>query len=110
VGYGSWLHGEAVAAGMVMAAELSARAGALDAAAVARVRDLVARAGLPVEGPALEPERYLERMAVDKKAAAGRIRFVTLEAIGRAVLRDDLDAAAVRAAIASCSALPAAAQ
>jgi 3-dehydroquinate synthase len=110
VGYGSWLHGEAVAAGMVMAAELSARSGALDASAVARVRALLTRAGLPVEGPALAPERYLERMAVDKKAAAGRIRFVTLEAIGRAVLRDDLDAAAVRAAIARCSPLPAAAQ
>ncbi|HSH07240.1 MAG TPA: 3-dehydroquinate synthase [Burkholderiales bacterium] len=110
VGYGSWLHGEAVAAGTVMAAELSARVGVLDAAAVARVRALLARAGLPVEGPALSPARYLELMAVDKKASAGRIRFVMLEAIGRAVLRDDLDPAAVRAAIARCSPQPAAAQ
>jgi len=110
VGYGSWLHGEAVAAGMVMAAELSARVGALDAAAVARVRALVARAGLPVEGPALAAARYLEFMAVDKKASAGRIRFVTLDAIGRAALRDALDPAAVHAAIARCSPQPAAAQ
>ena len=110
VGYGSWLHGEAVAAGMVMAAELSARAGALDAAAVARVRALVARAGLPVEGPALAPARYFELMAVDKKASAGRVRFVTLDAIGHAALRDALDPAMVGAAIACCSPQPAAAQ
>ncbi|KPK09475.1 MAG: 3-dehydroquinate synthase [Betaproteobacteria bacterium SG8_39] len=110
MGYGSWLHGEAVAAGMVMAAELSARAGPLDASAVARVRALVARAGLPVEGPDLAAARYLELMTVDKKATAGRIRFVTLEAIGRAALRDDLDPAAVRAAIACCSPARAAAQ
>jgi 3-dehydroquinate synthase len=109
-GYGAWLHGEAVAAGMVMAAELSARAGRLDASAVERVRALLARTGLPVAGPVLAPERYLELMAIDKKASAGKIRFVTLEAIGHAVLRDDLDAAAVRAAIDRCSAAAAAAQ
>jgi len=110
VGYGTWLHGEAVAAGMVMAAELSARAGTLDASAVARLRALLARTGLPIAGPALAPERYLELMAIDKKAAAGKIRFVTLEAIGRAALRDDLAAAAVYAAIGCCSPAPAAAQ
>ncbi|MDX1374022.1 MAG: 3-dehydroquinate synthase [Burkholderiales bacterium] len=110
VGYGGWLHGEAVAVGMAMAAELSARAGMLDASAVERVRALLTRAGLPVTGPALAPERYLELMAVDKKASAGRVRFVTLAAIGRAALRDDLDPAAVRAAIAGCSPAPAAAQ
>jgi len=110
VGYGSWLHGEAVAAGMVMATELSARCGTLDASVVARLRALLARAGLPVEGPELAPDRYLELMTIDKKATAGRIRFVTLEAIGRAALRDDLDQGAVREAIACCSPLPAAAQ
>jgi 3-dehydroquinate synthase len=110
VGYGSWLHGEAVAAGMVMAAELSAGSGTLDGSVVARLRALLARAGLPVTGPGLAPERYLELMAIDKKAAAGKLRFVTLEAIGRAVVRDDLGAAAVHAAIGHCSAAPAAAQ
>lgn len=110
VGYGSWLHGEAVAAGMVMAAELSADAGTLDASALARLRALLARAGLPIAGPGLAPERYLELMAIDKKAAAGKLRFVTLEAIGRAVLRDDLGPAAVHAAIGRCSPAPAAAQ
>ncbi len=110
LGYGRWLHGEAVAAGMVMAAELSARAGLLDPPAVARVRALVARAELPTEGPELPPERYLELMAVDKKASGGKIRFVVLEALGRAVLRDDLPQNAVRAAIRACSATVAAAQ
>lgn len=110
VGYGSWLHGEAVAAGMVMAAELSARVGTLDASALARVRSLVARAGLPVEGPMLVPERYLALMAIDKKASAGKLRFVTLEAIGKATLRSDLDPERVRGAIAACSPAPAAAQ
>jgi 3-dehydroquinate synthase len=110
VGYGSWLHGEAVAAGMVMATELSARCGTLDASVVARLRALLARAGLPVEGPELSPERYLELMTIDKKATAGRIRFVTLDAIGRAAVRDDLEQEAVRVAIACCSPLPAAAQ
>jgi 3-dehydroquinate synthase len=98
-GYGSWLHGEAVAAGMVMASELSLRLGYLQKADVARVRDLIRRAGLPVAGPALAPERMLELMAVDKKAAKGKVRFIVLEAIGRAALRADPGEAPVREAI-----------
>jgi 3-dehydroquinate synthase len=98
-GYGAWLHGEAVAAGMVMAAELSLLMGHLTKTEVTRVRDLLKRAGLPVAGPALAPERLLERMALDKKSAKGRTRFVVLEAIGRAALRADVDDAAVRRAI-----------
>jgi len=98
-GYGAWLHGEAVAAGMVMAAELSALMGDLKKTEVGRVRDLVRRAGLPITGPALAPERLIELMALDKKAANGRMRFVVLESIGRARLRADVDDAAVRRAI-----------
>jgi 3-dehydroquinate synthase len=98
-GYGAWLHGEAVAAGMVMAAELSALMGDLRKTEVGRVRELLRRAGLPVAGPALAPERLIELMALDKKAAKGRTRFVVLEAIGRARLRADVDDAAVRRAI-----------
>jgi 3-dehydroquinate synthase len=98
-GYGSWLHGEAVAAGMVMAAELSRLMGHLKKNEVSRVRELLKRAGLPVAGPALAPERLIELMALDKKAAKGRTRFVVLEAIGRAALRSDVDATAARAAI-----------
>jgi 3-dehydroquinate synthase len=98
-GYGAWLHGEAVAAGMVMAAELSALMGELKKTDVSRVRALLRRAGLPINGPALAPERMLELMAVDKKAAKGKTRFVLLEAIGRAALRGDVDEARVREAI-----------
>ena len=98
-GYGAWLHGEAVAAGMVMAAELSALMGHLKKTEVARVRALLQRAGLPVAGPALAPERLIELMTLDKKAAKGRTRFVVLEAIGRARLRADIDEKAVRGAI-----------
>jgi 3-dehydroquinate synthase len=98
-GYGAWLHGEAVATGMVMAAELSRLMGHLKKTDVGRVRDLLKRAGLPVAGPALAPERLMELMALDKKAAKGRTRFVVLEAIGRARLDADVDDAAVRRAI-----------
>ena len=105
LGYGEWVHGEAVAAGMVMGADLSARAGLLSAADAARVPALLVRAGLPVAGPAgLAAERYLELMAVDKKAARGRIRFVLLEKVGGAVLRGDLPEALVRATLDACTA------
>lgn len=84
LGFGSWLHGEAVGCGMVMAADLSVRLGLIDAAYAARIQRLVARAGLPVRGPALGPQRYLDLMRVDKKASQGQIRFVLIEAPGRA--------------------------
>jgi len=98
-GYGAWLHGEAVAAGMVMACELSQLMGYLKKTDVERVREVVKRAGLPVTGPALAPERLLELMALDKKAARGRTRFVVLETIGRARLAADIDDAQVRRAV-----------
>ena len=98
-GYGPWLHGEAIAAGMVMAAELSELMGHLKKTEVSRVRALLQRAGLPVHGPALAPERMLELMALDKKAAKGKTRFVVLEAMGRAALRADIEERAVRQAI-----------
>ena len=88
MGYGAWLHGEGVGCGMVMASALSARLGMVDAAFAGRVEALVARAGLPVRGPAsLTPERYLELMRVDKKAQGGDIRFVLLDGEGSATVR-----------------------
>jgi 3-dehydroquinate synthase len=87
LGYGQWLHGEAVGCGMVMAAELSAQLGLVPASLVERLRALIARAGLPVQGPALGVGRYLELMRVDKKAEGGEIRFVVIEAPGRAGVR-----------------------
>jgi 3-dehydroquinate synthase len=86
LGYGTWLHGEAVGCGMVMAADLSARLGLIDAAYAARIARLVERAGLPVRGPALGLERYLELMRVDKKAEAGETRFVLIDGQGSARL------------------------
>lgn len=103
LGYGRWLHGEAVGCGMVMAADLSARLGLVPAAFVERLRRLVARAGLPVLAPrAIGEARWLELMGVDKKAEGGELRFVLIEAPGRAVVRG-APAAAVRATIAACS-------
>ncbi|MEC5159101.1 bifunctional shikimate kinase/3-dehydroquinate synthase AroKB [Janthinobacterium sp. CG_S6] len=82
MGYGNWLHGEAVGCGMVMAAELSRRVGHVDAATVARVRALVAAAGLPVTAPDLGTERWLELMEVDKKNEGGEIKFILLKPLG----------------------------
>ena len=101
LGYGQWLHGEAVGAGMVMAADLSRRLGMLDDAGFARLREAIASARLPVAGPAWEAERYLALMAVDKKAEQGTPKFILLEGIGRAVVRAAPEAA-VRATLAAC--------
>jgi 3-dehydroquinate synthase len=99
-GYGSWLHGEAVAAGMAMAAELSARLGWLPAAEVEGLRRLLQQAGLPVAAPAgLGADRFIELMSVDKKALAGRIRLVLLRGLGRAVVTADYPAEALRACL-----------
>jgi 3-dehydroquinate synthase len=101
LGYGAWLHGEAVGCGMVMAAELSARLGLVPAAFAERLRRLVQRAGLPVRGPDLGVERYLDLMRVDKKAQGGEIRFVLVDAPGHAVVRAAPDAC-VREVLATC--------
>ncbi len=99
-GYGTWLHGEAVAVGLCMAADLSARLGWLQPRDVERVRDLVGRAGLPVEAPAaLEAEEFLRLMAVDKKVQDGRLRLVLLRALGQAVITGDVDGRALRATL-----------
>jgi 3-dehydroquinate synthase len=96
LGYGAWLHGEAVGCGMVMAAVLSHRLGLLAAAFVARLKQLIGRARLPVAGPRLSTQdnagRYLELMRVDKKAEAGEIRFVVIDGPGRAAVRGAPDA------------------
>jgi 3-dehydroquinate synthase len=87
LGYGAWLHGEAVACGMVMAARLSADLCLVDAALAARIQRLVTRCGLPERGPSLGLDRYLELMRLDKKARSGEIQFVLLEQPGRAIVR-----------------------
>jgi 3-dehydroquinate synthase len=87
LGYGAWLHGEAVGCGMVMAADLSARLGLIPGSFAERLQRLIEAAGLPVRGPALGASRYLELMRVDKKAEGGEIRFVVIESPGRAGVR-----------------------
>jgi 3-dehydroquinate synthase len=90
MGYGSWLHGEAVGAGMYLAAELSRREGWLSAADVERIRVLLERAHLPVKAPpSMTEQQFLDLMAVDKKVLDGGLRLVLLKAIGEAVISGD---------------------
>ena len=107
LGYGEWLHGEAVGCGMVMAAHLSQRLGLVDAAFVQRITRLVQGAGLPTVGPVLDAQdnagRYLDLMRVDKKAEGGEIRCVLIDGPGRACVRGAPDAL-VRAVIDACCA------
>ncbi|WUR12757.1 bifunctional shikimate kinase/3-dehydroquinate synthase AroKB [[Empedobacter] haloabium] len=101
MGYGHWLHGEAVGCGMVMAAELSQRLGFIDPATVARIRALVAAAGLPVTAPDLGTERWLELMEVDKKNEGGAIKFILLKPLGTALVTSAPQAALLET-IAAC--------
>ncbi|MDT8427818.1 MAG: 3-dehydroquinate synthase [Pseudomonadales bacterium] len=94
MGYGVWLHGEAVAAGMVMAADLSMRLGWLQEAEAVRIKTLIAAAGLPVCPPTeMDAATYLRLMAVDKKVQDGKIRFVLLRVPGQGVIESDVDPA-----------------
>jgi 3-dehydroquinate synthase len=95
-GYGSWLHGEAVAAGMVMAAELSR----LDSAERARIAAIIEAAGLPVRPPAVGAEALAQAMSMDKKVEGGRQRLVLLDGIGHATVSSDYDAGALSAVLA----------
>ena len=98
LGYGEWLHGEAVAAGMVMAAQLSARLGWIEESASARAEDLIRRAGLPTAPPAgMTPAQFLTAMGHDKKVLAGRLRLVLFKALGNAIVTDDFDPAELEA-------------
>ncbi len=92
MGYGEWLHGEAVAAGMCMAADMSCRLGWLSEEDRTRIVRLVARANLPVRPPeGMTGERFLSLMAVDKKVLDGQLRLVLLKGIGQAVITSGFD-------------------
>ncbi len=88
LGYGKWLHGEAVAAGMSIAARVSHKMGLIDATVVERTTRLLQRANLPLRGPALGADRYLELMGHDKKVEGGKLRFILLRGIGNAFISD----------------------
>ena len=103
MGYGEWLHGEAIAAGSYMAADLSRRLGWLSEADVIRIEVLFKQARLPVRGPkALSVDRMMELMAVDKKVQDGRVRLVLLQSIGEATVTDRFDPALLRATLEQC--------
>jgi 3-dehydroquinate synthase len=98
--YGTWLHGEAVAAGTVQAARLSERLGHLSEGDVQRVVALLERANLPTAAPALGVERYLELMGLDKKVEGGKLRLILLRTIGEAYVSADFPQADLRAVLA----------
>lgn len=102
MGYGNWLHGEAVAAGTIMAADLSWRMGWITEQELARVRDLFERARLPVVAPNLGVDKYLDLMGLDKKVEGGRMRFVLLEEIGRAVVFGEVPPALLQQTLEAC--------
>jgi 3-dehydroquinate synthase len=108
LGYGAWLHGEAVGCGMVMAARLSQYLGLVDETLVQRLQTLIQRAGLPVQGPLLAQQdnagRYLELMRMDKKSEAGEIKFVLIDGCGKACVRSAAEST-VRQVIDACCAL-----
>lgn len=86
LGYGEWLHGEAVGCGMVMAADLSCRMGFIDQKTKERIKSVIQAAGLPVIAPDLGANRWIELMQVDKKAAGGEIKFVLLKPLGSPIV------------------------
>lgn len=91
MGYGAWLHGEAVAAGMVLAARVSRRLGLLKEPDVNRIVDMLKRAKLPVDAPDLGVDRYLDLMGHDKKVIGGKMRFILLRKLGEAFISDRVD-------------------
>ena len=105
--YEALLHGEAVAAGMVAAAEIGQRLGVTPRALVERQAAVLASFGLPQQAPGVDPARALEAMALDKKVSRGAVRWVLLEDVGRPVVRDDVPATLVRKAVRRACGAPA---
>ncbi len=103
MGYGNWLHGDGVAAGTVMAADLSQRLGWISTQDVARIRKLYERAGLPVAAPDLGSDKYLELMGLDKKVEGGKMRFVLLKQVGQAVVYGETPDKLLRQTLEACA-------
>ena len=102
MGYGVWLHGEAVAAGTVLAADLSQRLGWLTSEQISRIHALLSAANLPLNAPKLGVEKYLDLMANDKKVENGKIRLVLQQGIGKAVITSDYDADKLKETLSLC--------
>ncbi|HMU63931.1 MAG: 3-dehydroquinate synthase [Nitrosomonas sp.] len=90
MGYGQWLHGEAVAAGTIVAAELSKRMGLINETEFTRIQGLFELANLPISLPAISPSHYLDLMKLDKKVEGGKMRFILLNQIGQAAIFDNI--------------------
>ena len=104
LGYGNWLHGEAVSTGMMMAAALSEELGDISIADVSRLEKLLARANLPTVSPdMMQPEDYLPHMMRDKKVLSGKLRLVLLKSLGQAYVANDTDHTLVLNAIRRCT-------
>ena len=104
LGYGNWLHGEAVSTGMMIAAALSEQLGDISVADVSRLEKLLARANLPTLSPdSMQPEDYLPHMMRDKKVLAGKLRLVLLKSLGQAYIATDTDKDLVLKAIKRCT-------
>lgn len=104
-GYGNWLHGEAVGAGMAMAADLSWRRGSISADELKRILDLLIRANLPTKAPAdMTAEQFMELMGVDKKVLDGRLRLVLLASMGKAIITSDIDLIMLQQTFTACKA------
>lgn len=102
-GYGNWLHGEAVAAGMVMAADLSWRRGSITEQELERIKNLLTRANLPVKAPAeMTPDQFKQLMGVDKKILDGRLRLVLLDAMGQAIITSEIEPDLLAQTFAAC--------
>jgi 3-dehydroquinate synthase len=101
LGYGEWLHGEAVGCGMVMAADLSARLGQIGQADAQRLKRIIASMHLPIAPPKLGSQRFMELMQVDKKTEAGQIRYITLGSIGAARIQQVPDATVIETLVAT---------
>jgi 3-dehydroquinate synthase len=102
-GYGNWLHGEAVAAGMVMAADLSLRMSKINEDEFERIVNLLKKANLPVKAPAdMTSQQFVELMGVDKKVLDGRLRLVLLESMGKAIVTSDINTDLLMQTFAAC--------
>ena len=102
LGYGVWLHGEAVGAGIAMAAKLSYQLGWLSTEDFDRIINLLSSAGLPISGPNLGPEKYLDLMGHDKKVLAGKLRLVLLKGLGNGTTYGEAPKDEILTAIAAC--------
>jgi len=99
LGYGEWLHGEAVATGMVMAADLSQRMGWINAEDLARTKNIIQRANLPIVCPQIPLDDFLAYMAHDKKVLNGQLRLVLMRAVGQAIITKTFDVELMKQAI-----------